>query len=233
MNQERFDELVRQAAETYNRSPDPPRERIWERIEVARSARSPVRRIGGRSILGFWRRLIGPLQQHPVRVLGPIGGVAALTIGILIGRMLPTDDPSRRADSGSWDRVRHASVDVRAQARSDALIQRAVAPYLGRIEALLTLVESDGHLSPSDGSIAAWAEDLLADTRMLRDSPVREDEELRSLLDDLELVLARIVRLSSRQGVEARPWIRESIRDRSILLRVRGRLPAGETGGGA
>jgi hypothetical protein len=184
-------------------------------------------------MLRAWSGLAGPLRRHPARLLWPAGGVAVLAIGVLMGRILPAEDRSRPADAESRDRAQIATMDARPEARADPLIHHAVAPYLSRMEALLTLVESDRRTSPSDAAIRAWAEDLLADTRMLRDSPVREDEELRSLLDDLELVLARIVRLSSRSDAAAGPWIRESIRDRSILPRIKGTLSAGERAGGA
>jgi hypothetical protein len=120
-----------------------------------------------------------------------------------------------------------------ANPRSTAHLRHAIAPYLGRVETLLTLIDADESACPVTVPITDWAEELLVETRLLRDSPANEDENLRTLLDDLELVLVRIVRLSESQHAETQQWIRDGIHGRSLLLRVRCQLPVEEAGGGA
>ena len=78
-----------------------------------------------------------------------------------------------------------------------------------------------------------WAADLLAETRLLLDSPARQDEELLRLLEDLELVLVQIVRQSDQAAGGGSRWIDNSLQQRSILGRLRQRIPAGQSGGPA
>lgn len=240
MSERHFEELLQQSGETYNRPPEPPRERIWARIQAARSidhetepraVRAPGDQHPDRSTLS--ELLLPVLRLRSARLAGPIGVAAVLLIGILIGRMLPAEQQGQRTAAKGWNPAAGAEAIVHERPHSAALLSHAVAPYLGRVETLLTLIDSDGSDSPSTVPVTGWAEELLAETRLLRNSPARDDEELQLLLDDLELVLVRIVRLSDPQHVAAQQWIRDGIRDRSLLLRLRGRVPAEQIGGGA
>src|SRR6185436_5078132 len=74
----------------------------------------------------------------------------------------------------------------------------AAAQYLTRTEALLTGFRAEAR-SPSvpAAQFATQARDLLATTRLMLDSPAAKDARLKSLLEDLELVLAQIAQLPS------------------------------------
>ena len=72
MNDEEFDELLRDAAATYNPPPAPPREAMWEAIASARSAQVLVPIQGARRFTPW--------------VIGSAAAAAVLLIGIAIGR---------------------------------------------------------------------------------------------------------------------------------------------------
>lgn len=80
MTEERFEEMLREAARQYNDPPPTPRDEIWRRIE---SARQPG------------RKRVRPLQPRPLqRMPWWLGIAAALLVGIGIGRGLvgPSND---------------------------------------------------------------------------------------------------------------------------------------------
>jgi hypothetical protein len=65
------------------------------------------------------------------------------------------------------------------------------------------------------------AHDLLLTTRLLLDSPAAADPRFRALLEDLELVLAQVVRLQSEQRRDELDLIRQALEQRDVLLRLR------------
>ncbi len=69
---------------------------------------------------------------------------------------------------------------------------------------------------------------MLTETRLLLDSPAGADPAIRALLEDLELVLAQLVRIgegSTPQGDLA--LIEGAVRERQLLHRIRAILPPG------
>jgi hypothetical protein len=78
MNDEEFDELLRDAAATYNTPPAPPREAMWDAIASARAAAKVV--------------AIHPTRRLPRWLVGSVAAAAVLMLGIAIGRQ------SRRGD---------------------------------------------------------------------------------------------------------------------------------------
>jgi hypothetical protein len=65
------------------------------------------------------------------------------------------------------------------------------------------------------------AHDLLLTTRLLLDSPASADPRFRTLLEDLELVLAQVVRLQSAESSEELEIIRQALEQRDVLPRLR------------
>src|SRR5207249_232503 len=79
----------------------------------------------------------------------------------------------------------------------------AAAQYLTRTEALLTGFRAEAR-SPGvpTTQLSRQARDLLATTRLMLDSPAAKDARLKSLLEDLELVLAQLAQLPSSDDRE-------------------------------
>ena len=97
--------------------------------------------------------------------------------------------------------------------------QATTSRYLGQTAALLVGLPSDG--SRADGANIGRAKDLLSTTRMLLDSPAASDPRLRTLLEDLELVLAQVVRLQAGQSGDELDFIRQALEQRDVMPRLR------------
>lgn len=120
-----------------------------------------------------------------------------------------------------------------------ASYDRAAVAHLSRAEALLTSFRAPaagegGTRTPevggTAGGMSAWARDLLADTRLLLDSPAATDARRRQLLQDLELVLAQIVQLPAEASAD-RGLVQRSIEQGAVLSRLRSSIPAGYASG--
>ncbi|MEO7964644.1 MAG: hypothetical protein ABIT38_12145, partial [Gemmatimonadaceae bacterium] len=114
-------------------------------------------------------------------------------------------------------------------AHNDASYTLATVDHLARAEALLTSFKGAQNDSV-DVSMERWAQDLLADTRLLLDSPAATDSRRRRLLEDLELVLAQIVQLRAESSAD-RLLVRKSIERGEVLTRIRSTIPAGSASG--
>src|SRR6266702_5415720 len=64
-------------------------------------------------------------------------------------------------------------------------------------------------------------------TRLMLDSPAANDARLKSLLEDLELLLAQIAQLPASGDREDVQLINQGLEQRSVLLRLRTANPAG------
>ncbi len=141
--------------------------------------------------------------------------------------------PERPAPGRAADRDREAADSRAAESPREAaagLYRVAAMETLGGAEALLGAVGGrEGDALPADAAaIADWSEDMLSETRLLMDSPAGDDPAMRALLEDLELVLAQLVRLG--QGTTAAgdlALIQGAVRERQLLYRIRALLPAG------
>ena len=190
MTDDRFDWVLREAAQDYHRPPDTPREEMWQRIEAARRARR-ARVLALRP----WLRW----------------GLAAavLAIGVGLGRVS----------------MQHQQTIVVAP--GDLAYRVAAAQYLSRTEALLTGFRSEARSGRIDVQFAGQARDLLTTTRLMLDSPAAEDPRLKSLLEDLELVLAQIAQVPRGSDRADLQLINQGLEQRSVLLRLRTANPAG------
>jgi hypothetical protein len=159
-----------------------------------------------------------------------------------VGPIAPQRGTERVADRGAppntnapRDRDRTITPRTRDEAfppAGNSLYHAAAVQTLSQAEALLVAWRVD---APRDTAAArqlgTWARDVLGSTRLLLDSPAASDPRLRSLLDDLELVLAQIVQLSGAPLTDAeRALLERSVRDRDLLPRIRSAVPAGVTG---
>ncbi|HEX2091866.1 MAG TPA: hypothetical protein VHG28_05655 [Longimicrobiaceae bacterium] len=203
MNENRFQEFLREAAREYNPPPPTPREEIWARIERTRARDELQRRRALRSLKRIW---------------WGVGIAAVLLIGIAIGRTL---------------RPGGSAPAVAGGAATQSLPYRVAATqHLGQAEILLTSLRSEAAAGSVDEQTVRWAQDLLTTTRLLLDSRAAQDPQLRVLLQDLELVLAQIVQLPAGTAPEEvaeqeLELVTEAIEKGDVLPRLRSAIPAG------
>jgi hypothetical protein len=196
MDDQRFDELMRDAAPSFRTPPEPPLEAMWASIEREHFG-VPARRT-------VWQRWYTPV----------IGMAATLLIGIGIGRM--TSTPA----AGAVQPPATALAPVDGVADDVTGPYRAVTSrYLGQAVALLVALPASTEYN-ADGKLVERAGELLSTTRLLLDSPAADDPELKVLLDDLELVLAQVVRLSARRHEQEMELITDALEERDVLPRL-------------
>jgi hypothetical protein len=201
MRDDRFEELLGDAARNYHRPPETPREEMWRRIAARRAARR--------------RRLV----LRPGFRWG-IGIAAVLALGIAIGRwMARPRGPDRTVAGGATDQAATLAYHL------------AAAQYLSRTEALLTGFRAETRAGEPVAQFTAQARDLLVTTRLMLDSPAARDVRLKGLLEDLEVVLAQIAQLPAGGDREDMQLIDQGLDQRSVLLRLRTAVPAGPLSG--
>ena len=204
-----FEALMRDAARTYNAPPemaDP--DATWRAIERALpasgaagdAARHPAAR---RS----WAR---PWTQPLVRM------AAMLLVGVAVGRA------SVGSKAPAPDATAIASIaSARTTDSAPSAEQVATDRYLARTEALLAGLPDELRARRGDAAFLSRADALLLQTRLLLDSPAAADPALRALLDDLEVVLAQVVRLDARRDPVEVDFLHEALEQRDVLPRLR------------
>ncbi|MBD0321598.1 MAG: zf-HC2 domain-containing protein [Gemmatimonadetes bacterium] len=148
-----------------------------------------------------------------------IAAAAVLALGIGIGRM--SNGPERLDTTVVQAPARGTSMT------SDAY-RVAVAQHLSRTETLLTSFRAEAAAGQVDASVADWAGQMLANTRLLLDSPAANDPMLRTLLEDLELVLAQIASLPHRTELSKTEveMARRAMEEKQLLPRMQTLAPA-------
>ncbi len=197
MDDQRFDELMREAAPTFRAPPEPPLDEMWASIEREHFGVAPRAKL--------WQRWYAPV----------IGMAATLFIGIGIGRVTsePAAGPAIQGQSAALAPVDEIADDVTGPYRA------VTSRYLGQAVALLVALPASTEYN-ADGKLVERAGELLSTTRLLLDSPAADDPELRVLLDDLELVLAQVVRLSARRHEQEMELITDALEERDVLPRL-------------
>jgi hypothetical protein len=203
MNDDRFEDMVREAARDYHRPPETPREEMWAAIEAERRRRRTAPRIV--TLRPAWR--------------WGLGMAAVLLVGIAIGRSLRPTLESPAPSTGAAMRP-----------GDDVAYRLAAAQYLGRTETMLAGFRADARKGQIDQLFIGQARDLLTSTRLLLDSPAGRDPQLKQLLEDLELVLAQIALLHASGDKRDMELITQGIDQRSVLTRLRTAIPSGPAG---
>lgn len=209
MMEDRFDDLVREAAREYHRPPETPRELMWARIEAVRQERAR-RRQQLRVLYSPWTRW-------------GLGLAAALAIGIGIGRWTIGTRPA----AGPVVAAPEVGRPIEPAARGELAFRLAATAHLSRAETFLTSFRADPRAGESDAEFWTGAGELLLSTRLLLDSPAADDPVFRALLEELELVLVQIVQLSYEGGGDEIEMVTEGLERRGLLLRLRTAIPAG------
>jgi hypothetical protein len=201
---DRFDDLLRDAAREYNQPPETPREEMWARIVAERATEEKEKRL--------------PHLRH-FRPLALAAGIAALlAIGIGLGRLsvpTPTPTPAPAALASETPRVNSAAYRV------------VTTEHLSQSEAFLTLFRASLRQPGNERLASATARQLLATNRLLLDSPAATDARTKLLLQDLELVLAEIAQLSPQPRSRDLELITEGLEQGGVLYRLRTAVPAG------
>ncbi|MES2307035.1 MAG: hypothetical protein V4558_16150 [Gemmatimonadota bacterium] len=201
MDERRLDELLTEAKGTYRVPPAPPLDEIWQRVEAEAFADAPVRSI--RSAAG-WRR---------TQWAGFSGAIAAaLLIGVFIGR--------KSAPSAVTPQVAVLAPTTPRAASTDPY-QRATDELLGQSAVLLASLPQEGGRSDADVRFADQGAQLLTTTRLLLDSPVGGDSRMRTLLEDLELVLVQVTRIRSQHHQDDLLLIHDALDQHDIVPRIR------------
>jgi len=205
-NRDRFDELLQDAARTYNRPPDDrqmPLDEMWDVIEG--QAFVPARRTPSR--YAQWLRIAAAL------VIGV--GIGRLSLATAIGRTNPA--PVARADNPVVTVARAAEPVGPSQP-----LDPATSRYLGQAAALLIALPTE--TNRPDQSFIKRANELLLTTRLLLDSQSGSDPALRNLLEDLELVLVQVVQLEKERDPSRRTemeLIQQALDQRDVIPRLR------------
>jgi hypothetical protein len=192
MNDEQFDRLMKDAAETYRRPPQAPLNEMWAAIESETFGVSIAPRSRRSLLTNPWIRM-----------------AAVLVLGVAIGR--GSTLVNRPADAPPI-----AAASQPAPDSYDATTNR----YLGETTALLVALPKQLENHQGDSAFADRAQQLLSTTRLLMDSPASADPNLRRLLEDLELVLAQVVQMPNGRRDEAK-MIRQALQERDVLPRLR------------
>lgn len=211
----------------YNPPSETPREEMWATIESRIEGDETPRVIDldaaryARSSAGTQREVSEARSTRPAFGWA-VAAAAVLVLGVGIGRMSVSTIP---AASGP-------DVTASPSAGGNGLAART---HLGRTEALLTMVRADARDGRVDPAVAVWAEDLLAQTRLLLDRPTGVEPGLQDLLLDLELVLVQVVGLAeaddddpqSRTEVEL---TLKTLDEGEVLPRIQAQIPLSMAG---
>ena len=202
MRDERFEELMADAARTFNRVPDaPPFDDMWTEIEQARTA--PVRVIA---------------KERKPWVKPWLRTAAILIIGIGFGRASISLKP---AGSPNGDTVADVQESANPALSIPPQYDAATDEYLGRAAALLISLPGELDAKRVGATFALQADDLLLQTRLLLDSPAAADPAMRTLFEDLEMVLIQVVRLQADRNETKVELLHEAIEQRDVLPRLR------------
>jgi len=208
MKEDRFESLMRDAAQTFRKPPEPDLEGMWAEIERETwGASTQPARIEAR---GF------------TRASGWLAA-ATLVIGIGLGRASSfthtevATAPKLQQTVG----LLNNTAPLRNDTSFDAPYSAETSQYLGQTAALLIALPAEARSGKPDDKFVGRAAELLTRTRLLLDSPAANDTQMRSLLEDLELVLAQVVRLQNGTDRTEVDLINRALEQRDVIPRLR------------
>ncbi|HEY1952966.1 MAG TPA: hypothetical protein VGG76_09175 [Gemmatimonadaceae bacterium] len=203
MDDDRFEDVLRDLPRSYNPPPDAPLDEMWTVVEDA-----------------HFNAPISIDRSRPFATRAPwLAAAATLVIGIGIGRYLPS---RATAATGSQPTVAASVAPPTADTSAVADAYRdQTNHYLGQAAALLISLPARDAKGKTDSTFASKASDLLVTTRLLIDSPAAaQDVKLRSLLEDLELVLVQIARLRGEKTKGDLDLIHQAVEQGDVISRL-------------
>lgn len=207
MKEDRFESLMRDAAQTFRKPPEPDLDGMWAEIERETwGASTKPARIEAR---GF------------TRASGWLAA-ATLVIGIGLGRassFMHTE--ATTAPKPESTVAESNTAQLRNDTSFDAPYSAETSQYLGQTAALLIALPAEARSGRPDDKFVGKAAELLTRTRLLLDSPAANDTQMRSLLEDLELVLAQVVRLQNGTDRTEVDLINRALEQRDVIPRLR------------
>jgi hypothetical protein len=213
----RFDAWLAKVAPSLNVPNAAPRQEMWDAIQAAQqtSRDAQARRLPG----------VTP-QRRNLRLMSAIA--AAVLLGVAIDRLALQTRDDQSASTTRAASPPSAPADPDDPSR---LYRVAAAQTLTQAEALLTAFRASAapQQSPVElRQLGSWGRQVLGTTRLLIDSPAGDDPQLRTLLNDLELVLVQIIQLSGAELDPAeRGLIEDALEQSDLLPRIRIAVPAG------
>ena len=212
MSEERFNELMQDAARTYRVPPEPDLEAMW--TDVEREAFGD----GGTRVLRF---------RSPSWQVFAAGIAASLVIGVGLGRLTMGATESTATAAVATTATRPDSVPPVTRNGYD----RAATELLGKTAVLLTTLPMEAQSVQGNIRFSSQALELLTTTRLLLDSPAATDGRFRELLEDLELVLAQVASLRPARAQGEIELITDALEERDMVPRIRSavaRLSSGD-----
>ena len=198
MDDDQFDEVIRDLPRSFNAPPPAPLDEMWGVIEDAHFNAPQAKSASRPSFLST-----------------PWLAAATLLVGIGIGAMIP-----RVKNPAPAQPVSQTAATPDTSAVADAYRDQT-NHYLGQAAALLISLPAKDASKKTDSTFANKAADLLVTTRLLIDSPAASDDpKLRSLLDDLELVLVQIARLRDERSRGDLDLIHQAVEQGDVLSRL-------------
>lgn len=196
----KFEQWLRDTVRNTYHTPQPtPRDEMWNRIQAARNRRRVIE-------IRPWMRWA-------------LAAAAVLVLGIGIGRV--------SVQQKQVVTVPHNAVPDSIDALANQAYKIAATQYLSRTETFLTSFRADANRSANTARLARQARDLLTTTQLMLDSPAAQDPRLRSLLEDLELVLMQISLLNPLEDSRDRDLITQGMNQSNVLPKLRSAIPAG------
>jgi len=161
----------------------------------------------------MWQRIEARRRNKRVIELRPwlrwaVAAAAVLVLGIGIGR---------------WSTHQVSA----SAAGSTAAAGPRVANEIDSLASVAYQVRADANRSANTARLARQARDLLTTTQLMLDSPAADNPRLRSLLEDLELVLMQISLLNPVQDGHDRDLITQGMNQSNVLPKLRSAIPAG------
>ena len=201
----KFDAWLKDVAKSYHSPRPTPREEMWQRVEHARRHKHVI-----------------PLRPW---MAWAVAAAAVLVLGIGIGRWTASNGTDGRPIAVT-DSVTPESREIDSLANMAYKV--AATQYLSRTETFLTAFRADANRSANTAWLSRQARELLTTTQLMLDSPAaNNDPRLRSLLEDLGLVLMQISLLNPIEDGRDRDLITQGMNQSNVLPKLRSAIPAG------